>query len=537
MGLIMIISNNTFIRDKWRYKNMKSRLMNKKQYWIINKYVNKIIFKFKKFYFQYKQKQDNVKYNRAFNKIIIRNIVKQLFLCIIALSFLYLSDHLLNYFLLTKYKIIETINIDSSLISEFLTVGVSISGIFLGLYFSNMATVYSSRYANAPKNVRSLFENDFITNKSVNSIIRYIILLSGILLLNIFTMTPGYITVAIAFLYTAKIIVSFALTGRRIFGFSDVYEIASPVYYEIKKAIEACKYDSELSMDISFQAHYIKICERQLSNLDAINQFNLENKSLKSGSILDFMINNLIILEIYWKAKCSIPYDSEWFKKKEVYKKWYLAHDSEVSLAINTGIGLDTLKERDYVWFENYIFKINNDCLKQFIRDKKYNVVISYLNFLSDIAAVGVSIGETDYIINQLNEVKKIIFIISHKEDSIPNDEQCSIIDSFMLIYVSICMQIFNDFNDYSKTISEIEKISAGCDFKAINFNLVPFLNNKLIKELFNGVVSEKQTMGAHITPQWYINQRLFEKYNEFIIDQITATDRIINNYVLNWGE
>ena len=74
---------------------------------------------------------------------------------------------MLDRFLLKRF---EVITINSSDLLNYIIGGLGIAGIFLGLYGSNIMSIYSAKYTDAPKRIRELFEKDRLTTKIVNTI-------------------------------------------------------------------------------------------------------------------------------------------------------------------------------------------------------------------------------------------------------------------------------------------------------------------------------------------------------------------------------
>ena len=111
---------------------------------------------------------------------LLREVIKQ---TVLNLLLIFLTTKLDNLFC-AIFKI--TPKIDQTLISDILIAMVGVAGVFLGLYCSYIATVFSSKYINVPEQISTLFKNDLINNKSISSITNYMIFSIIAIICNLF---------------------------------------------------------------------------------------------------------------------------------------------------------------------------------------------------------------------------------------------------------------------------------------------------------------------------------------------------------------
>lgn len=65
--------------------------------------------------------------------------------------------------------------LSESILVDIVIGGIGVAGVILGLYCSNMTSVYSSKYTNAPVTISSAFQRDVVTNRCIKQITGYII--------------------------------------------------------------------------------------------------------------------------------------------------------------------------------------------------------------------------------------------------------------------------------------------------------------------------------------------------------------------------
>ena len=136
---------------------------NKKKYLLIDLIKKKISFFLNKNQFKITWRIEDRNVDRTIDMFVAR----QLLLKILKVSLVVGSVIMLDRFLLKRF---EVITINSSDLLNYIIGGLGIAGIFLGLYGSNIMSIYSAKYTDAPKRIRELFEKDRLTTKIVNTI-------------------------------------------------------------------------------------------------------------------------------------------------------------------------------------------------------------------------------------------------------------------------------------------------------------------------------------------------------------------------------
>lgn len=137
-------------------------------YWKIRKKILNLIFKIKKVGFTVDNRRQSAKEYRAFKKLLLERFilgaVKGSFLAIV-LGFI---DRKLS-----KFGVLITI--DNNILADVIIGELGVAGVILGLYCSNMSSIYSTRYVNAPEKIAIAFQYDRVTVKCLNAISSFII--------------------------------------------------------------------------------------------------------------------------------------------------------------------------------------------------------------------------------------------------------------------------------------------------------------------------------------------------------------------------
>ena len=219
---------------------LKISLMNKELFWKVRAKLSKGLFSIKKTLYSSNSFIEKQRTNISIQRALVFQTVKKLILAVFLLFFACALDYLI----FDKVGLNNPLStLSQQILSDILIAALSISGIFLGLYFSNIATVFSSRYANAPASVRQLFENEVVTSNSINDIILFIVISIVALLISMFGLVLKPVAICFLFFLSIKNIVSFAYIGKRSFQFSDVFEIATPVYKNIRVLYKSATFE------------------------------------------------------------------------------------------------------------------------------------------------------------------------------------------------------------------------------------------------------------------------------------------------------
>ena len=192
--------------------------MNTKLYWILHSWWKSIAFKFKKILYSIRYKYENEKRTKSFSLLILKMVLKKLvFACIICIASIQVDNILLN---ITKADAL-----DHQLFLDIIIGGIGVAGVILGLYCSNMASIFSSKYTNAPESIIKLYQQDILTNKCIKQIVGYITICVVMLVVCIAEIDFFYITVALLLILTIRTIITFSIAGNRAYDFSKTYRI------------------------------------------------------------------------------------------------------------------------------------------------------------------------------------------------------------------------------------------------------------------------------------------------------------------------
>lgn len=483
--------------------------MNTKLYWIIRNWWMKFAFFIKKHWFSIAYKQYTLKKTKSFSVLILKTIILQLLKAGILCSIVLYLDRIL--ICVTKQ---ETV-FDHKIFLDIVLGGVGVAGVILGLYCSNMASMFSSKYTNAPESIKKLFQRDIVTNKCINQITGYITFCIALLAVCILKFDFSYVSIALLLILTVRTIVTFSISGNRSYDLSNTYRIADVVYPDLLHVIGKITLKNSFHADKNIQNHYRKICNNYIEVLQDIAEYNKTNSKNQTAPIVTFLKYNLTVLFEYVKNKPYIPYNSLWFAEKDQYQQWHTASDTEISLKIEYGLLLETKKVKDYMWFESEIEKVNKICLDTLLDAEDY---LSIYNFIIVLAKFPNEISESNSIQywNRYIQSLKALFFPVVSNISEQKDEKDGIADAYSAVCFNYVISIYSyiDQLDIDWILNNAVSVY---DYEAIDFRKNPYLNNMFAEDFYQRIQAETKIEKQRITPAWYIEQEISKTVFEHI--------------------
>ena len=349
-------------------------------------------------------------------------------------------------------------NLDIEMFAQFLICGIGVAGVFLALYYSNISTMYSIEYSNAPQRVRSLFENAIKENKSLSDIIQYLILSVLILGLLILGTEISYVFVGVIIIKSVNIIISFIINGNKIYRYSDVYDV---LYARLCKLIfltQNATCDGYQSNDGEIQKIYNAEAVAIFEDMNIVNNYFMAKNSITNFSASqNFVVSNLIILKNYFRLKNRIPTYSLWFKKEIEYKKWFAADFMTKKMALNTGTQLYPNYNTNVNWFEESILFVNNKTLDFLLANGCYVEIMYYIYNLAEISECWIKFGNTNLLLDHIRELslkieKSVLTLENNTKVEIED-----VIEALCYLYKKCCL----DFMKYisNLNIDEVDKL------------------------------------------------------------------------------
>ena len=204
------------------------------------------------------QKKDTLSFSFfTFRLVFFQTIKSALISCIL------LCGDLLLIPLIAEKRNIVIPQMDTGLGIDIVLGCMGVAGAILGLYCSNITSIYATKYANAPQNIATLFQQDIISNRCIKQIVSYIILCIIFLTLFLFDIDISYLSIAFTLFQTIHIVVLFSATGNRSNILSNTYQISHSIYSKIISIFKKISRNNVLACDKNFQNYFQRNCASQ----------------------------------------------------------------------------------------------------------------------------------------------------------------------------------------------------------------------------------------------------------------------------------
>jgi hypothetical protein len=230
---------------------------------------------------------------------------------------------------------------------------IALGATLLGLYFAGLSFIVTGRYSSAPANVRELILGERIGSTYVTLVSIAVAAAAWALVLEYLGRDPDTLTASTVVALAAASIISFGVVGLRMFRFLSLEVLAGFVAYDIDGALEAA---ASRSLGREFEDYH----RRKLSDaLDTYSEIlRLTTRSESSRQVERVALALIARWGHYAQSKPRIPQTSWWFERQQLHATWWVADDSRIGLALNTGTELPPRQELDHSWVEKRLVAI-----------------------------------------------------------------------------------------------------------------------------------------------------------------------------------
>lgn len=221
------------------------------------------------------------------------------------------------------------------------------------IYFATIGIILSTGYTRLRQDIIQL-----LTKEQVGNVYSKVLVLAAVFCLSatslhLFGFEPGLFIYAMGTLLT--IISSLALfpLGQRLFNFFNLNQLTrSEILPSIVLHIESA---ANPNNSTSLANHHSKAARSAFEQLCYIDD-HMKGEKVRLGDNLPALSDDYTALLLhYLHQKHRIDHQSYWFPRQQKHKQWFLAGDSDTSIALRTSSQLTIEQEVNYQWLENEI--------------------------------------------------------------------------------------------------------------------------------------------------------------------------------------
>lgn len=404
---------------------------------------------------------------------------------------------------------------------------ITVSGAFLGLYFTAFNSLIGSTYRQVSRDVRTLLIRD-----KVGSAYTRVVAFTGAYALVLFgTITAGYVpslsSLCLLVCLGIAEIYCFLFQWIRLFQLFDPSNLVFYLRRDLSLLIQQAAITERWSKDPSFQSHFQKNAERLLGTYKNLLFSVRSEEHLRSHSLIKLATEIITLVFFYEYRKHLIPTESFWFRRTYLHKEWITAADHETSLAFQTGTSLRPTEMPEHLWLEKEVGRLIGFTLEQFLAKKDLQNALSLSQNFQNITkrvARGYGIDES-FALFQIMKRQVNVYVEEFETPSLLDDDgvesvlfSTALVDFNALSFIDILL----GFAESTETLdrANFEEILEQIDWSREESIYCTKLPREVIKQLEycrGRILFEKTVEGQTITPKWYLLQLIVLAYFRFI--------------------
>ncbi|HUU89226.1 MAG TPA: hypothetical protein VMX17_15940 [Candidatus Glassbacteria bacterium] len=403
----------------------------------------------------------------------------------------------------------------------------SVSGIFLGLYFTAISVVAGSVFAKVPDNLRKLLLEEKVGNEYIH--ILTIVASAAIILLGYISFGgfPGVLNSLFIIIMGCFGIFCFGKLGLRVFFFFDPTTLSHAIFHKLYNNIRLSTISGFRWADPNFQLGYHKLASENISILNTLINLCAEETHLQRKPLSDIFGQTIYFLTFYEKERSRIPSDSLWYALRPHYKSWFLQNSTVVEMALRTQTSIQAEMVPYLHWIEDSIFETISLASKKAIEKKNletvYETLITLNRYIEDLGS-NLELKKGIDIIDKLgNPIEKYFSSQSSNGIKTHDDIQFALFDMYGLTILSLSLGFYKlirgmNVQSIQRKIDSINWMNEKSIYKK---GFIPSLLSK-VEFIQRKLKFEKAVEKKIISPQWYIKQLIVGRYVELIHEAVT---------------
>lgn len=414
------------------------------------------------------------------------------------------------------------------------SIAASVSGVFLGLYFTAISVVAGSVFARVPGNLRELLLNEKVGNQYIK-ILGVLTSVSVILLGHLaFGGIPGVCSTFLVIVLGCFGILGFLKLGMRAFHFFDPASLGNSLFYELRNNVWQSSANGFRWEDPSFQAHYQKLAQKNVGTLKSLIMYCTQDKHMEPGPLTTVMQNTAGFLAYYARLRSSIPTDSRWYALAPRYKSYFFQDSSQLTVALETHTPVQPQMVPDQYWLEDRIVDVLSYSISKAIETKNMGVIYSFFEVFQmhvDVLGANMEIEKGYDIIQRLTEPIEHYFDSGSFSEEEYGELDLAVFDYYGLIAMSLILGFCKAVDDSSLRTMMRDAGKSTSSAKGIYGNRVPPLLLSRIEYVRKGLDFEKTVEKTVISPDWYVRHLVLVRCLELLKEAAEKSVSLLNDF------
>jgi hypothetical protein len=492
---------------------IKNTFYNKKTFWIVSKWLkDRPIFFFWKNRFKGHYKISNAKSSFRLLLPTIPDFLKTVVYSIVII-FIFQSY---GYYFPIPDTLAKAIDENAN---DLLTTIASITGVFLGLYFTAISSIASNFLISATQDIRRFFLSTPRGKQYVQTVALTAIISVFYLVAKVFGYGVHPTGIIFLALLSTYIIIRFWGIGSEVFNSLEPTSSFPWVTRDLAsyiKGVAPCGFRWKKPI---IQNHYRKLASYDLNLLGHLIEFGIRKIELSEEQLLSALGSLGGLLYFYTPQKPKIPSNSFWFKDKVQFEAWGLADSMKISLAMRTGTSLSPETIKDFSWFEEQTLAISMEVFNHFLKKENLGAVLQGHEIFVSVAKNYGKTFDVQSLKILFTELEKLTNrVYSFKIEDAENASYKNFLafaDSQGRLAIEAVLGLSKYLEDNS--VDQISKKISKIDWLANNGNIyltgLPLGLTQKFESISNDLKNEVIIEGRLLSPEWYIQALCFQQY------------------------
>ncbi|MCY3973413.1 MAG: hypothetical protein OXF52_04345, partial [Candidatus Dadabacteria bacterium] len=399
----------------------------------------------------------------------------------------------------------------------FLIAIASISGIFLGLYFTAISSITSNYLLRAPIDVKNFFlagpqGKQYMYIIKITAITSIFCIASS----KLFGVKIGLFALMFLSLSVIYIVARFWSIGVDVFNSLEPQNALPWITKDILDSIQSVNPPGFQWNKPAIQNHHKNLTNNALNLINNLISFGSKEMKVSDEQLILALNYIGVVLYKYSDLKKKIPTTSLWYETKIQFRDWDTSPFFETHMALRTGTTLSPQTVKDHTWFEERILNIAVMVLDQFSEKRKPEVFLQGYSIFANIAEKYGNSLDTEslkMLFRKLDETEKFMSLINTDKDS--KQQEINKV-SFADLQGRLCSISIVGLLKYLKTSDNIDQKISNINWNHSSGIYKSGLPHTILSELestLEKLTNEKTIEEKYVSNQWYIKMLCVQKY------------------------
>lgn len=416
----------------------------------------------------------------------------------------------------------------------FLTATLAVAGIFLTLFYTNAASVYSSKYPNGNDTLSRLFVELLSSDRDLRYCGAFVITVSAAFV----ALGLGWLnTLVIAYVFVLLVALVAKLPGvlRLLTEKASFTAISAKPAERLLALAYASSYKRAFHESLVLTLNFKKFARSSIESLNELMKYALtmENRGEAYSKMLGNVLLNVLIM--YSSIAPSIPVGSRWYLEESTHNSWFMSSFYEVSLAIDTGTIPYAKSTPDPQGYQKEVFAICLHYQARLMEQRDIDGLIEWCIAVDQMFDSCLANGDVAWVRESapgyLGQLRSFIESLQNTEDVSQLRKSCQLVEVYSMTFTSIILgllKICMEADPHSFLFESFDSFKQ----KELQSKGFPLFDSSEIAELCKKISYELWINECVRTPSWYFNKEVCRAGNHAITSLSDFVSNLYSEYL-----